>query len=203
MEGCAALIWKDGRLLFVINKRKYWKTVKGKLFVSFAGVGGKKEEQENIVQTTIRECKEEIGVFPTILSSRKTFFIDLDYRVTTKKINITPKPFSIYLVRVKGKPGKPYARGWFIAKIYVFLAKLRQRPIPLSEIPALIWLDWNMVLLSLRKNVKLNEFLKRGAEIKEREKIPRNAILKPTWTPKIFAKAFGKNFPTFLEASLS
>jgi len=202
LEGCSVIVKKNGKFLFVINKKKYWKRVNRELVIPFSNVGGRREINEDILQAVKRECKEETGVLPTFVSSHSTFFIDLNYNVKIKKTRIKPKPFSIYLIKMRGKPNKPYAKGFFIAKVYVFIVKFKNKPFPSSEIPAFMWLDWDMVLQSFRKNMKIEDFLKKGAKIEEREKIPRHAILKPTWTPKVFTRAFGRNFPKLLNKNV-
>lgn len=203
IEGVAVLILRGEKLLFVVNKRKYWKRRGSRWIISFANVGGRKEEGENILQTARRECKEEIGILPHIISSKRTFLIDLNYKVKEIKTPTRPRPFSIYLLKHKGKPGMPYAKGCFIAKVYVFLGEINKPPKPSSEIPAIIWLDWDMVMRSSKGGLKVRELLRKGVKIEEKDKIPRNAILVPSWTPKVFIKAFGKDLPTFLKSSFS
>ena len=161
IEGAAVLVLRDEKLLFVINKKEYWKKRDSRWVISFTNVGGRKEKGENILQTARRECKEEIGILPHILSSNRTFHIDLNYKVKEIKPSMRPRPFSIYLLKHKGKPGMPCAKKYFIAKVYVFLAKINKNPKPSSEIPAIIWLDWDMVMQSSKGGLKLRELLRK------------------------------------------
>jgi len=172
--GNGLIIKHKGKFLFALGKKKFWKKENGKLVITYTGVGGKLEEGEDFMNSSIREAKEEIDADILIKSSNKTLFFD--FNKNTKKV--------VYLDE-KIKPAIIYKRTneygkWFVC---IYNCSLKSKPKPSSEIPAIMLLKQSQL-----KGGDIKELLKKGAKIIEKEKIPREAILKPYGSAEILIK---------------
>ena len=99
-------------------------------------------------------------------------------------------PVVLYYVEYPGKPGDPLVKDTsFIGKVHVFFAEIKGKPIPSSEVPAILWTEWDIVQKNVGHYFSLNEFLNKG-KIEEQIDIPRDSFLYPMWTPEIISKAF-------------
>ncbi|TFG04664.1 MAG: NUDIX domain-containing protein, partial [Promethearchaeota archaeon] len=190
VEGVGLIIFDKGKSIFALSKQAYWirQKDKGRVLISYGCVGGKIEQGETAIEAALREAREEMVVDIELLTSSRTHLIDLDLSVRTIKPGGEIKPFAIYFVEYPGKPGDPTKKAQkFIGKIHVFFAKLQGEPTPSSEVPAILWTDWEMVQKNIGEYVPLKKFLEAG-RIKEQVAIPEKAHLFPMWTPEILGK---------------
>jgi 8-oxo-dGTP pyrophosphatase MutT (NUDIX family) len=197
IKGVGLIIFKHTKILFTIAKETYWKVENDKVLIPYTSVGGRVEKGETLLDTAYREALEEIDTSIEILSSPKTFYINLNLKPREIQVHGEPKPLSIYYIKHQGKPGKPHAPGYFIAKIYVYLAKPRGEPRPSSEIPALLWSEWRHILDNLERPRPLPFYTKYG-KIVESKPLPQGSHLYPTWTPEILGKSIGTTLTELL-----
>jgi 8-oxo-dGTP pyrophosphatase MutT (NUDIX family) len=192
LEGIGLIILDKGKFIFALSKPKYWIKEKDRTLISYGCVGGRIEEGETIQEAATREAYEEISTKVEIISSKNSYLIDLDLKVHEINLNLGIKPLVIYFVKYPGKPGNPNEKDQcFIGKIYVLFAKLGGRPNPSSEVPAILWTDWNIVQGNNGSYIPISYFLKAG-KIEKQIELPENACLYPMWTPEIIGKAFKK-----------
>jgi len=190
VEGVGLVIFDKALSLFALSKPKYWVKDKDRVFISYGCVGGKVEEGESIMEAALREAHEEISTDVRIISSEKSYIIDLDLKVHLLKQEWSINPIAIYFVKYPGKPGDPSnTKQSFIGKVHVFLCELNGQPKPASEVPAILWTDWKVIQDNIGSYFPLSKFLE-GGKIEEQKEIPRNAYLYPMWTPEILGKAF-------------
>lgn len=170
--GNGLIVKYKGKFLFVLGKKKFWKKENGRLIITYTAVGGKLEKEENFINSSIREAKEEIDSDISLKSSKKTLLFDFDKN--EKKIismNERIKPAIIY--------NKPSQDGrWFVC---VYNCSLKSEPKPSSEICAIILLKKSQ----LNREKALKELIKEGAEIIEKKHIPREAVLRPYGSAEI------------------
>lgn len=193
VEGVGLIIYDDNQSIFALSKPKYWTREKNKTLISYGCVGGKVEKGETILEAAKREAYEEISSDIDIISSKETYLIGLDLKVQQIKQKFKINPVVLYYVRYPGKPGDPSVKdASFIGKVHVFSAKIKGKPTPSSEVPAILWTDWEIVQKNIGAQFSLSEFLDKG-KIKEQIEIPRDSFLYPMWTPEIIGKAFKTN----------
>lgn len=191
VEGVGLIIFDKAKSIFALSKQDYWIQEKqqDRILISYGCVGGKIEQGETMIQAAIREAHEEIMTDIEIKSSKKTYLIDLKMSVRFLEQKWKINPIAIYFVKYPGKPGDPTKTSHsFIGKIYVFFAKLKGDPKPASEVPAILFTDWEIVQKNIGAYFPLSKFLKHG-KIIEQVKIPENSLLYPMWTPEIIGKA--------------
>ena len=191
VEGVGLIIFDKGKSIFALSKQDYWIQEKqqDRILISYGCVGGKIEQGETMIKAAIREAHEEIMTDIEIKSSKKTYLIDLKMSVRFLEQKRKINPIAIYFVKYPGKPGDPTKTSQsFIGKIYVFFAKLKGDPKPASEVPAILFTDWEIVQKNIGVYFPLSKFLKHG-KIIEQFKIPENSFLYPMWTPEIIGKA--------------
>jgi len=179
--GNGLIIKYKGKFLFAIGKNKFWKKENGKLVITYTGVGGKLEKEENFIDSSIREAKEEIDSAISIKSDKKTLFYDFN-KNSKKIIHLKEKIKPAIIYRKSNEYGR-----WFVC---IYNCSLKSEPKPSSEIPALILLKKKQIY----EEKSLKELLNEGAEIIEKEKIPRNAILRPYGSAEILKDRINEVF---------
>lgn len=190
VEGVGLIIFDDDQSIFALSKPKYWTREKNRTLISYGCVGGKVEEGETVLEAAEREAYEEVSSDIDIISSKETYVIDLDLKVQQIKQKLKINPVVLYSVRYPGTPGDPSVKDTsFIGKVHVFFAKLKGKPVPSSEVPAILWTKWDIVQKNVGSYFSLSKFLEKG-KIEEQIEIPRDSFLYPMWTPEIICKAF-------------
>ena len=193
VEGVGLIIFDKNQSIFALSKPKYWIREKNRTLISYGCVGGKVEEGETILEAAKRESYEEISTDSDIISSKETYVIDLDLKVQQIKQKSKINPVVLYYVKYPGVPGDPSVKDTnFIGKVHVFFAILKGKPIPSSEVPAILWTRWDIVQKNIGVYFSLSKFLHKG-KLEEQIEIPRNSLLYPMWTPEIISKAFKSN----------
>lgn len=85
----------DGLYLFFLAGTRHQKYCPpGELF--YGGIGGHREEGENLLACAHREANEEIGTDIDILSSSVTWYVSPDFKVTQLEVKDKPQPYALY-----------------------------------------------------------------------------------------------------------
>lgn len=193
VEGVGLIIFDKDQSIFALSKPKYWTREKNRTLISYGCVGGKVEKGETILEAAKREAYEEISSDIDIISSKETYLIDLDLKIRQVKQRFKISPVVLYYVRYPGMPGDPSVKDTsFIGKVHVFFAKIKGKPLPSSEVPAILWTEWDIVQKNIGLHFSLSKFLDKG-KIEKQIEIPRDSFLYPMWTPEIIGKAFKSN----------
>jgi 8-oxo-dGTP pyrophosphatase MutT (NUDIX family) len=69
------IAWHEGRLVWAIGQRKYWRTEASGLRIPVVGIGGGQEAGETLPEAVVRETREEASVTPTLRSAVQTLWI--------------------------------------------------------------------------------------------------------------------------------
>ncbi len=172
--GNGVIIKYDGRLVFAIGKKDYWKKTNDTWIITFTNTGGHVEIGETIIEATHRELNEELGCKVELQSSNQTLYCELE----------APK-FECYVLEDEITPILIYNSYKLQMTICVYLGHLSSPPTPMMEVPALLH-----ILPHLVQGGKLQDLLNSGCLIQEQGKyyIPRSAIMMPFGSAKLIAE---------------
>ncbi|MHA2174205.1 MAG: NUDIX domain-containing protein [Candidatus Hodarchaeales archaeon] len=177
IKGTGAIIKSRDRFLFVVGKKDYWKTDISPPEITFTNTGGHVDPGEMIEATTKREVLEELNCIATVFHSSTSFYCDLESSQITK-----------YQLTDQVAPLIVYNSSKLKMSVSVYLVHITGKPIPSTEVPALILLP-----IKLLKGGNLQDLLNNGAILVEQEKgfIPRNARFNPFGSAQILADHWG------------
>lgn len=65
----------EGRLVWAIGQRKYWRTEASGLRIPVVGIGGGQEAGETLPEAVLREAREEASVTPVLRSATRTLWV--------------------------------------------------------------------------------------------------------------------------------
>lgn len=176
--GNGLIIKYNDKYVFAVGKEKFWKKEGNSLIITYTAAGGNVEDGETILESAYREGKEELGADILILSSEKTLVYD--FRTKQKKIVMLDeevRPCIIYNTTLNGNDD---------LSVCVYLAEVKDKPMPSMEVPALLLLNKEQVLE--KKVHQLKELLEQGAEIFEQRPIPRYAEMETFGTASILKR---------------
>ena len=167
-------------LVFCLFEKAQWQLdLDGRPRIGFKCVGGKKEAGESFLECVKHECAEEMGQVPLFMDATDTYYLSpTGLRRVRLKENIRP-----FLILEESLP-EPGPGGVRFSTFY--LSKAVQEPAPCGEIPALVTVPIH-VLFQMSWSEKgieipLQALIQAGSRIRERTKVPRDAIL---YTPPI------------------
>jgi 8-oxo-dGTP pyrophosphatase MutT (NUDIX family) len=69
------IAWHEGRLVWAIGQRKYWRTEACGLRIPVVGIGGGQEPGETLPEAVMREAREEASVAPVLRSAARTLWV--------------------------------------------------------------------------------------------------------------------------------
>lgn len=69
------IAWHEGRLVWAIGQRKYWRTETSGLRIPVVGIGGGQEAGETLPEAVMREAREEALVTPVLHSATRTLWV--------------------------------------------------------------------------------------------------------------------------------
>lgn len=189
--------------LFTIERPVYWEKKRGKVYVNYTSPGGRSEPGEKEPATARRETLEEINCPVRLKSAKETIIRTRNGRTrTVASKTVKPAPIAIYskqYSKVRYPVQKRGQKEQWIGHSRVYVGELKGKPKPASEIPAIILLPEELIAQTLKKPVNLETLLKNGAELIERRKIPKNAMLRPLYTPEILGEITKGKLSKFLE----
>lgn len=172
------------RFLFSVRKQEDWRKQGGKLYIGFAGIGGSPQKKETLVETAIREVKEETGCNIEILHSKETLICFPEKSEgKISKIKQKPAPIASFIKTY------PYKGEQILLKCWTFMGKIKGSPKPSAEIPALIILPERLIAKTLKRPVSLSKLIKEGAKLIEGTKrVPRQALFQPIFSPEVLGE---------------
>lgn len=139
------IAWRDGRLVWALSQRKYWRQSNRGLIVPLVGIGGGQELDETLPATVAREAREEAATAIALRSAPSTLWVWPDeHRTESCRLAVElvdePAPALIWQRTVSyiGADGqaRPLA---YICPVYE--ADLLDEPHPAGEIPGLLSLS--------------------------------------------------------------
>jgi 8-oxo-dGTP pyrophosphatase MutT (NUDIX family) len=69
------IAWHEGRLVWAIGQRKYWRAEASGLRIPVVGIGGGQEAGETLPEAVLREAREEASVAPVLRSAARTLWV--------------------------------------------------------------------------------------------------------------------------------
>ncbi len=177
----------DGLFLFFLAGTRHQKfCLSGELF--YGGIGGHREEDEDLLTCAYREAKEEIGKDIDIMPSSVTWYVSPDFTVKQVELSEKPRPYALY--KHIHPPNVPQAGEYY--HIVIYKARLYGIPgyLPQDELQGVIELTTEQVIQSLDYKPTIEELINDGALLIGGEHLDRHLRLYPIGTPKVLAHIF-------------
>lgn len=188
--GTALFLKWEGRHVFSIPKRELLQSPeRARLF----GVGGKRQsDAESFADCALREGREEVGdVIDKLTSAQKTLFLQSDG--TLQCIELSDEPIRPRLIWEKREHSNYGSMADSNQAYYLvaFNAELSKKPIPHSEIAALVYLtNAHLAQMEAGESLSLKDWLELGARVECQLGIAMNdsTILVPHGTVYLLMK---------------
>lgn len=161
------LAWRNGRLVWAIGQRKYWRTEADCTVIPLIGIGGGQEEGETLIAAVQREALEEACARIAVRGAAATLWINVDAGTVARPdldaaLAGEPAPLLIWQARVtlRRDDGSPRETDYINP---VYEAELLDEPRPGAETPGLLDLMPGQFLTLRDRPRPLAELLQGGA----------------------------------------
>lgn len=163
--GTSLIIHQTAGFLFGVRPPK---PVAGGAVLEITGIGGRIEPFDRSLSDGVqREACEEIASDVTLIPCPRTLVVRGLNDIQEIYLEGAERPAALVFRRHRTPPHQPWhpdhQGGGCIA---VFLGGLSGEPQPSAEIPHLIWLKAEQILLAAQKDVSLSELLQTGASLR-------------------------------------
>lgn len=177
----------DGLYLFFLAGTRHQKYCPpGELF--YGGIGGHREENEDLLACAHREAKEEIGADIDILNSSVSWYVSPDFKIKQVELNHKPQPYALY------KHAYPPEISGVIRyyHIVIFKARLIGIPgeLPQDELQGVIGLTDNQLIYYLDRKPTIEEMISNGVQFIGGEHLDRRLRLYSVGTPRVLGHIF-------------
>ncbi len=180
-SGAALLVRREGRFVLMVFDRS--KTVDNRPMYRFAGIGGKRTNNETWLQCAMREGREETGCTVSIVSALESCYLDLLKRVGPINISDEPRPAAVIETPDEGTG---FRAGWGKRYTTVYLASLEGELHLQSEIRGFLFVSGELLLRMYRESLTFKAFKDAGGEYKG-DNPPNDAILRPYGAAELLA----------------
>lgn len=199
--GASLILHQAGGFLFGIRPPKHYA---GETILEITGIGGRIESfDRSLSDGVLREACEEIAAEVELIPCARTLVVRGMDDIEGITLEGSERPAALVFRRHRTPPHKPwhpdYPDGGCIA---VFLGDLTSDPQPSEEIPHLIWLKAEQILLTAQQDVTLGQLLEAGAELRSlANQSPEPSLLtRLTDSQEALALALGDGVCAFYES---
>lgn len=160
--GTSLILHQAGCFLFGIRPPKLFAD---QTILEITGIGGRVETFDHTLSEGVqREACEEIAAPVSLLPCPNTLVVRGLHDIQEISLEGPERPAALVFRRHRTPPHQPWHRDYSDSGcIAVFLGSLAGEPIPSEEIPHLIWLKPEQILLTARQDVTLGDLLAGGA----------------------------------------
>lgn len=175
--GASIILQYNDRFIFEIQKKHKWRKNNNGIYQIGVGcIGGNIENGETPHETLHREAMEEIGSKISIFHIEKPFTVDSSFNVSFLSDSEYSSNIFFYWHGTK----ETYLQN----RICTFWCGALGEPYP-DDIPGILITHLNTLFTTFETNQTLESILCRGAVLKAKEEIPREAIIFPVGTVKV------------------
>jgi hypothetical protein len=162
--GTSLIIRREDRFLFGIRPPKLWQ---GHTVLELTGIGGGLEKEDGSFSSGVqREAQEEIDCKVKLVPVKNTLIVRGPDDVNSLALSGVERPAAIVYRNWRTPPHRPWhPDNQGPACLVVFLGELIGWPRPAMELPHLIWLSAEQVLLTARRDVIFGDLLSAGSEL--------------------------------------
>ena len=177
----------NGRYLFFLAGTRHQKYCPpGELF--YGGIGGHREEDEDLLSCAHREAKEEIGADIEILPSSVSWFVSPDFTIKRLELEDKPQPCALYKHAYPPEIA-PDSRYYHIV---IYEARLIGLPgdLPQDELQGVIGLTPDQLIYYLDSKPTIDEMIYDGVQLIGGEHLDRRLRLYSIGTPRVLGNIF-------------
>jgi 8-oxo-dGTP pyrophosphatase MutT (NUDIX family) len=177
----------NGRYLFFLAGTRHQKYCPpGELF--YGGIGGHREEGEDLLACAHREAIEEIGTDIEILPSSVSWYVSPDFTIKRLELVDIPKPYALYK---HAYPPEIASDGRYY-HIVIYKARLTGLPgeLPQDELQGIIGLTSDQLICYLDRKPTIEEMISNGVQFIGIEQLDRRLRLYSVGTPRVLGHIF-------------
>lgn len=177
----------DGLYLFFLAGTRHQKYCPpGELF--YGGIGGHREEGEDLIACAHREAKEEIGADIDIITSSVTWYVSPDFTIKRLELNDKPQPYALY----KHAHPPEISRDNRYYHIVIYKARLigMLGESPQDELQGVIALTSDHLIYYLDRKPIIDEMIFNGVQLIGGEHLDRSLRLYSLGTPRVLGHIF-------------
>jgi 8-oxo-dGTP pyrophosphatase MutT (NUDIX family) len=177
----------NGRYLFFIAGTRHQKYCPpGELF--YGGIGGHREEGEDLLSCAHREAKEEIGADIDILPSVVSWYVSPDFTIKQVELEDKPQPYALYK---HAYPPEIVSDNRYY-HIVIYKARLTGIPgeLPQDELQGVIELTSDQLINYFDRKPTIEELIYDGVQFIGGEHLDRHLRLYSLGTPRLLGHIF-------------
>jgi len=162
--GTSLILHQAGCFLFGIRPPKQ---LEDQIILEITGIGGRLEPFDlSLSRGVQREACEEISASVELIPCPRTLVVRGFHEIEEITLEGPERPAALVFRRHRTPPHQPWHANYLdTGCIAVFLGDLTGAPQPSPEIPHLIWLKPEQILLTAQQDVSLGDLLQTGADL--------------------------------------
>jgi hypothetical protein len=162
--GTSLILRQGDRFLYGMRPAK---EEQGRMVIELTGIGGGVEEGDRSYEAGVRrEAVEEVASDVELIPCRQSLVVRGETELERITLEGPERPAAVVFRNYRTPAHRPWdERNSGQGCLIVYLADLKCRPWPVSELPWLMWLSPEQVLQTARQDVALDALIEAGATL--------------------------------------